>query len=159
MYDVSDEVLTALDACAQRLGLTRGEYVRHQLISDERTSSRPVTVRDLRQFAQQTVDLCEQRAADCAWPTGCVGLRDLASCLHYVSMPNVLVRDLPEPIHAVLQERAAARGLSLQQYLSGELRRLAERPAMDEVLARIERRSGGRIGFAQAVEDLAHERR
>ncbi len=129
VYDVSDEMLTALDACAERLGLTRGEYVRHQLISDARTSSGPVTV------------------------------RDLASCLHYVSMPNVLVRDLPEPIHAVLQERAAARGLSLQQYLSGELRRLAERPAMDEVLARIERRSGGRIGFAEAVEDLAHERR
>ncbi len=74
-------------------------------------------------------------------------------------MPNVLVRDLPEPIHAVLQERAASRGLSLQQYLSGELRRLAERPTMDEVLARIEHRSGGRIGFARAVEDLAHERR
>jgi len=107
----------------------RGEYVRRQLISDARMSSGPVTV------------------------------RDLAACLHYVSMPNVLVRDLPDPIHAVLQERAAARGLSLQQYLSGELRRLAERPAMDEVLARIERRSGGRIGFAEAVEDLAHERR
>jgi antitoxin FitA len=74
-------------------------------------------------------------------------------------MPNMLVRDVPEPIHAVLQERAAARCLSLQQYLSGELRRLAERPVMDEVLARIERRSGGRIGFAHAVEDLAREGR
>lgn len=59
----------------------------------------------------------------------------------------------------MLQERAAARGLSLQQYLSGELRRLAERPAMDEVLARIERRSGGHIGLSRAVEDLARERR
>jgi antitoxin FitA len=74
-------------------------------------------------------------------------------------MPNVLVRDLPEPVHAVLQQRAASRGLSLQQYLSGELRRLAERPSLEEVLARIERRSGGRIGLDQAVLDLAHDRR
>jgi len=74
-------------------------------------------------------------------------------------MPNVLVRDLPEPVHAVLQERAASRGLSLQQYLTTELRRLAERPPVDEVLARIERRSGGRIGLEQAVQDLAHDRR
>lgn len=63
----------------------------------------------------------------------------------------------------MLQPRAASRGLSLHQYLSlslsGELRRLAERPTMDEVLARIERRSRGLIGFDQAVLDLAHERR
>lgn len=80
-------------------------------------------------------------------------------CLHHVSMPNVLVRDLPEPVHAVLAQRAAAQGVSLQQYLTGELRRLAERPTVDEVLARVGRRSGGRVGLAQAVEDLADTRR
>lgn len=58
-------------------------------------------------------------------------------------MPNVLVRDLPEPVHTVLQQRVASRGLSLQQYLFGELRRLAELPSLEELLARIERRSGG----------------
>ena len=74
-------------------------------------------------------------------------------------MPNVLVRDLPEPVHAVLQRRAAAQGVSLQQYLTVELRRLAEKPTAEEVLARIARRSGGRIGLDQAVKDLADTRR
>jgi hypothetical protein len=73
-------------------------------------------------------------------------------------MSNVLVRDIPEDVHAALQRRAERRGQSLQQYLAGELRRLAERPGLDEVLDRIDRRGGGRVGLAQAVEDLAQER-
>jgi plasmid stability protein len=73
-------------------------------------------------------------------------------------MPNVLVRDVPDDVHSQLQRRADERGQSLQQYLTGELRRLAERPTMDEVLARIARRRGGRVGLEQAVVDLASER-
>jgi antitoxin FitA len=73
-------------------------------------------------------------------------------------MPNVLVRDVPEDVHAALQARAERRGQSLQQYLSGELRRLAERPGLEEVLDRIDRREGGRVGLAQAAEDLAGDR-
>ncbi|HUK70846.1 MAG TPA: antitoxin [Streptosporangiaceae bacterium] len=73
-------------------------------------------------------------------------------------MSNVLVRDIPEDVHAALQRRAERRGQSLQQYLSGELRRLADRPSLDEVLDRIDRRQGGRVGLAQAAEDLAEDR-
>lgn len=73
-------------------------------------------------------------------------------------MPNVLVRDLPDDVHAALQHRADARGQSLQQYLAGELRRLAEQPSLDEVLDRIGRRRGGRVGLGQAVADIAEER-
>jgi plasmid stability protein len=73
-------------------------------------------------------------------------------------MSNVLVRDVPEDVHAALQRRAERRGQSLQQYLSGELRRLADRPSLDEVLDRIDRRQGGRVGLEQAVEDLAEDR-
>ncbi|MGO9220389.1 MAG: FitA-like ribbon-helix-helix domain-containing protein [Streptosporangiaceae bacterium] len=73
-------------------------------------------------------------------------------------MPNVLVRDVPEDVHTALQRRAEQRGQSLQQYLAGELRRLAERPSVDEVLDRIERHSGGRVGLQQAADDLAEER-
>ncbi len=73
-------------------------------------------------------------------------------------MPNVLVRDLPDDVHAKLQARAAERGQSLQQYLAGEMRRLAERPTMDEVLGRIATRRGGTVGFEQALSDLAVER-
>jgi plasmid stability protein len=73
-------------------------------------------------------------------------------------MPNLLIRDVPEDVHAALQRRAELRGQSLQQFLSGELKRLAERPSLDEVLDRIERHRGGRVGLRQAVEDLAAER-
>jgi hypothetical protein len=79
-------------------------------------------------------------------------------CLHNASMPNVLVRDVPENVHAQLQARADQRGQSLQQYLAGELRRLAERPSMDEILARIAARKGGEVGLEQAVRDLAANR-
>lgn len=73
-------------------------------------------------------------------------------------MPNVLVRDIPEEIHAALQRRAERHGQSLQQYLAAELRRLAERPSIDEVLDRIDRHRGAQVGFRQAVEDLAEDR-
>jgi antitoxin FitA len=73
-------------------------------------------------------------------------------------MPNVLVRDIPEDVHAALQRRAELRGQSLQQYLAGELRRLAERPSIEEVLDRIDRHRGGQVGLRQAVHDLAEER-
>lgn len=73
-------------------------------------------------------------------------------------MPNVLVRDIPEEVHAALQQRAQQRGQSLQQYLAGELKRLAERPALHDVLDRIGRRRGGRVGLGQAVDDIAEER-
>lgn len=74
-------------------------------------------------------------------------------------MPNVLIRDVPESVHLRLQARAEMHGQSLQQYLASELRRLAERPSMDEVLARIATRRGGRVGLEQALQDLAAERR
>lgn len=47
----------------------------------------------------------------------------------------------------------------MQQFLAGELRRIAERPSVDEVLDRIDRRRGGKVGLAQAAEDLRDERR
>ena len=74
-------------------------------------------------------------------------------------MPDVLVRDLPDDVHASLQRRAESAGQSLQQYLATELTRLASMPTMDDVLARISRRNGGRVGLERAVADLDEERR
>jgi antitoxin FitA len=71
---------------------------------------------------------------------------------------NVLVRDIPDDVHAELQRRAERHGQSLQQYLAGELRRLAEQPTIDELLDQVERRRGGSVGLAQAAEDLREER-
>jgi plasmid stability protein len=73
-------------------------------------------------------------------------------------MANLLVRDVPDDVRAILQHRAEERGQSLQQYLLSELKSLAARPTIEEVLSRIEQRSGGRVGFDQAVRDLSEER-
>ena len=73
-------------------------------------------------------------------------------------MVNVLVRDLPEDVHSQLQRRAARRGQSLQHYLVTELGRMASQPTVEDVLDRIERRRGGRVGLKQAVDDLAADR-
>ena len=74
-------------------------------------------------------------------------------------MPNVLIRDLPEDTHAVLRGRAASEGKTLQQYLVAELKRLAERPTIEELMDRIDGQSGGRVSFEQAVKDLAEDRK
>jgi plasmid stability protein len=79
-------------------------------------------------------------------------------CLHTESMANLLVRDVPEAVHAELQRRAVRHGQSLQQYLTDELRRLTDRPELDEVLDRIERRRGGHVGLARAAQDVAEDR-
>lgn len=77
---------------------------------------------------------------------------------HNASMPNVLIRDLPAEVHASLQRRAEAAGQSLQQYLTNELSRVAQSPTLADVLERIAQRSGGRVGFETAVDDLDDER-
>lgn len=78
--------------------------------------------------------------------------------MHNESMPNVTIRDLPEPVHRELVRRAEAAGKSLQQYLTDELTRLTARPTLEDVLARIERREGGRVGLDEAVRALEAER-
>ncbi|MFP5317527.1 MAG: FitA-like ribbon-helix-helix domain-containing protein [Acidimicrobiia bacterium] len=69
-----------------------------------------------------------------------------------------LVRGLPDDVHAALQRRAERRGQSLQQYLLQEPTRLAAKPSLEELLDKIERRRGGRVGFEQAARDIADER-
>lgn len=73
-------------------------------------------------------------------------------------MPNVLVRDLPDDVHAALQRKAEQRHQSLQQYLTAELRHLAERQLVSDVFDEIDTRRGGRVGLGQAVQDLGDER-
>src|SRR3546814_20430564 len=79
--------------------------------------------------------------------------------LHAASMPNLLVRDLPDDVHAELQRRAQRHGKSLQQYLTDELARLVAPPELDEVLHRLERRRGAPLGLPHAPHDLAGHRR
>jgi plasmid stability protein len=72
---------------------------------------------------------------------------------------NVTIRDLPEDIHRVLRERAAASGQSMQEYLVGRLRDMTARPTMEEWVADVEaNRHGGRIGLDEAAQLIRTER-
>ncbi len=73
-------------------------------------------------------------------------------------MPNVLVRDLPDGVHAALQLRAQRKGQSLQQFLASELTRLASQPSVEELFDRVGRRRGGKVGLQTAVDDLDSDR-
>lgn len=73
-------------------------------------------------------------------------------------MPNILIRDVDPAVHAVLVKRASAQGQSLQQHLAAELGRLASTPTTEELIARIESRTGGKVGGESSVEALAAAR-
>jgi hypothetical protein len=87
-----------------------------------------------------------------------VAIAIITECKHNASMPNVLIRDVPADVHSNLQRRAEAAGQSLQQFLTDELKRVAQTPTVAEVVARIAERSGGRVGFDTAVDDVRDER-
>jgi plasmid stability protein len=73
-------------------------------------------------------------------------------------MPNVLIRDVPDDVHAALQRKAEHRHQSLQQYLAAELRHLAEHRSISEILDEVEAQHGGHVGLGAAVADLDEER-
>lgn len=54
-------------------------------------------------------------------------------------MKMIQIRNVPDEVHRTLKMRAAAAGLSLSDYLLHEIERYAERPTIEEVLARITR--------------------
>ncbi|MGH7101848.1 MAG: FitA-like ribbon-helix-helix domain-containing protein [Acetobacteraceae bacterium] len=49
----------------------------------------------------------------------------------------VQIRNVPEALHRRLKSRAALAGMSLSDYLLGEIRQVAERPTIDELRARL----------------------
>jgi len=53
----------------------------------------------------------------------------------------IQIRNVPEALHRRLKARAALAGMSLSDYLLGEIREVAERPTLEELRARLERRS------------------
>jgi plasmid stability protein len=65
----------------------------------------------------------------------------------------IQIRNVPDALHRRLKARAALAGMSLSDYLLGELRFAAERPTLDELRARLERRAetNPSVAPAQAV--------
>jgi antitoxin FitA len=68
-------------------------------------------------------------------------------------MIAIQIRNVPDALHRQLKSRAALAGMSLSDYLLREMRRVAERPTLDELRARLERRSETTLSVepAQAV--------
>jgi plasmid stability protein len=53
----------------------------------------------------------------------------------------IQIRNVPDALHRRLKSRAALAGMSLSDYLLNQLREVAKRPTLDELCARLERRS------------------
>ncbi len=65
--DVPDDVITALDARAASLGLSRSEYLRRRLAQEAMVSTQPVTAAHLAAFAETFVDLVDPEVMKGAW--------------------------------------------------------------------------------------------
>lgn len=65
--DVPDDVVSAIEAKAKRVGLSRTEYLRRQMMRVASTSDEPVTVESLHEFAQTFADLADPEIMRGAW--------------------------------------------------------------------------------------------
>lgn len=74
------------------------------------------------------------------------------------AMKNIQIRNVPEKTHSVLRRRAAAAGMSLQEYLLSMVNDAAAKPSVEEVLQRVERRSGAAISMREVVAALRQDR-
>ena len=52
----------------------------------------------------------------------------------------IQIRNVPDGLHRQLKARAAMAGMSLSDYLLGEIRHVAERPTLEELRARLRSR-------------------
>lgn len=65
-------------------------------------------------------------------------------------MPKTIqIRAVPDEVHRTLRVRAAAAGVSLSDYLLGEISRVAARPTVADVLTR-----AGERGRGASVESI-----
>jgi plasmid stability protein len=55
---------------------------------------------------------------------------------------TIQIRNVPDALRRRLKSRSARVGMSLSDYLLGEIRRVAGRPTPNELRARLERRPG-----------------
>lgn len=65
--DVPEDVLEAIDADAERMGLSRSEYLRRMLARSATASRASVTVEDLFRFADVFADLADPEVMRRAW--------------------------------------------------------------------------------------------
>jgi len=69
----------------------------------------------------------------------------------------IQIRNVPDELHRELKVRAAQEGKSLSEYLLGEIRAMAARPTMKEMLARLARREP--VNPTESVVDIIRRTR
>ena len=78
-------------------------------------------------------------------------------------MGHIQIRNVPDDLHRKLKARAASEGLSLSDYLLRAVSRTAERPSMQEMVARIRSRPMAKLPVSGAevvrAEREARDRR
>ena len=75
---------------------------------------------------------------------------------------QITIRDVPEKVRDELAARAALQGKSMQEYLRGELERLASRPSLGAWVAQVRKRkqaSQTRVSVAQILKTRDADRR
>lgn len=90
----------------------------------------------------------------------------IAKCfqgIQYACMAvQITIRDVPEEVRDELASRAALQRKSMQEYLRGELERLASRPSLENWLRSVQERkeaSGTRVGTDTIVSARDSDRR
>lgn len=68
--DVPDDVLASIDVTATRLGMSRTEYLRRQMIALARRTNEPLTPESWNRFAEKTQDLRDPEVMKGAWEHG-----------------------------------------------------------------------------------------
>ncbi len=62
----------------------------------------------------------------------------LATCEYASDMSKMIqLRNVPDDLHRLLKARAAMAGMSLSDYLLSEVRKIAQRPTIEEMLDRL----------------------
>jgi len=83
------------------------------------------------------------------------------TCKYAAHMSKMIqIRHVPDGIHRTLKSRAAMAGLSLSDYLLREIRRIAERPTLEEMCERLRQREPVNlpISAAQLVREARDSR-
>jgi plasmid stability protein len=75
------------------------------------------------------------------------------------TMPSIQVKNVPPDVHRILRTRAAAAGMSLQEYLLAELTERARQPTLREIFDRIEREeTEGSVELDEVVRIIRKDR-
>lgn len=81
-----------------------------------------------------------------------------STCYNVVRMAKMIqIRNVPEGLHRTLKARAAQAGMSLSDFLLSEVKQVAERPTLEELFERLNKRS--RVGNGRSSAEMIRPHR